>query len=214
MSRLGNRVTVRSYRGVVDSIERRIYRFDRWRLPTPHGLSVRALVYAIVTFIAVLLVGSLPLVGQLFELLPASIRWIVVPIGAGWLLASWAPDGRAPHHALVSAARYLLAAKHLAGLRRCPAIGAELLAGAEIQVAPSGDEPCFRAGVVKGPAKVTIRYPAVVTAERLPHGVCGAASEIAPQAKRLRVRGVDSSTRPLARAKTISVPAGKEMRFE
>ena len=214
MSRLENRVSVRSYRGVVDQVERRIYKFDRWRLPAPHGLSVRALTYTIGAFVVVLIAAKLPLVSVALGVLPPSIRLIALPVGAGWALASWAPDGRAPHHALISALRHLRAPKHLSGLRRCPPIGAELLGVAEIQVAPSGDEPDFRSGVVKGPARVGLRYPAEVSLEGIPRRARGEGAELASEAKRLIVRPLEQARGPLGRGRVISVPAGKQMRFE
>lgn len=205
MAQAAERVPIRSYRGVIDSVERRIFRIDRWRIPKPDGLSVRAVVYTIATFIAVLLVGRLPVVGQILGLMPTSVRLVALPILGGWGLSSWAPDGRAPHHALISAVRYFRLPKHLAGLRPCPALGTQLAPVAGVSIAAGVDESTYRPGSVKGPAVLTLRYPAEVTVE-------GRGGELAT-AKRLRISAPEGRVRPMPQGHVLEIPAGKEVRF-
>ena len=207
-------VTVRSYRGVVDEVERRIFRIDRWRLPTPYGVPVRAVVYAVVAFFASLVAARLPVLGLLVGAIPSSVRLIALPLVAGWGLSAWRVDGRAPHRALASVALFLGRAKTRAGLRPCPRIGARLAPVAAVQIAPSGDEPRFRRGRVKGPATITVAYPARIALSGAARGVGKSATERLATARRLRVRAIGRTTRSLAVARTLRVPVGKEVEFE
>lgn len=206
---LSRGVSVRSYVDVVDVVERRIFRIDRWRLPTPHGVSIRAVAYAAASFVAVLVAGSLPGVGELLGLLPGSVHYLAFPALAGWALSSLWIDGRSAHHALVAALRHRLRACTLAGLRTAPGIGTTLAPIAAVQIAPTGDDPDYRAGRVRGPAAVTLRYPAEISLEQswAVGSACGVAG-----AKRIRVCQLVG--RPLVRGHEIRIPAGGEVIFE
>jgi hypothetical protein len=205
------RVAIRSYRGVLDEVERRIFRLDRWRLPTPHGVPVRSVGYALVCLIAVIAASSLPLVGPLLGLLPDSLRLAAVPALCGWALATLRLDGRPPHRALASAARYLTMPRSLSGLRPCPAVGSELAPLKAVELAAVGDGSELRAGRLRGPARVTLRYPAraVLGGARFrsgePRGRLAAA-------RRITLTVAPRGRRPLGRARTLKVPAGGEVR--
>lgn len=190
-------VAVRSYRSVLDGLERRIYRLDRWRLPTPHGVSVRSIVYVLAVLATVAVAGRLPVAGAGLSLVPDSLRWLGVPLTGGIALAAWAPDGRPPHAALRSLVRFWLWPRTLAGLRRCAPVGAELAALGRVQLAPSGDEPRYRRGRVRGPARVVLRYPARV--ER--------------RGSRLSLRSAGPG-RALSRGVELRLGAGGELRVE
>ena len=205
-------VPVRSYRDVVDVVERRIFRIDRWRLPTPHGVSVRGLAYAGACFAAVLVASGLPGTGPLLGLLPPSVRYLALPVLGGWALSSLSIDGRPPHHALFAAGRHRLGARTVAGLRRASAVGCELTPLAAVQIAPAGDEARYRAGRVCGPATVTLRYPAEVTVERSSRPIAGERASGLAGARRVRVRAL--SGRPLVRGQEIQVPDRAEVVFE
>lgn len=187
-------VTVRSYRAVVDEVERRIYRIDRWRLPTPHGVSVRALAYAVGCVVGIAALSGLPVVGAVLGLLPDPLRLLGLPIASGWALSALRIDGRPPHRALLAATRYIGLPRHWAGLRSCPPVGAVLAPVEAIEIAPSGDEPALRRGRVRGPARITVRYPARVAVER-----GGRKAAVTASGQRLR---------PLVRGGSIRVPAG------
>lgn len=202
-------VAVRSYRAVLDDLERRIYRVDRWRLPAPGGVQVRAILYTIAAAVAVMTAAKLPAVGELLGVLPVGVRVVALPVLAGWALASWRIDGRAPHHALAGLARYWLRPRTLAGLRGTVAVGAHVVPVLAVQIAPSGDEPAYRRGRVRGPARLVLRYPARLEVER---GRGGAASALAA-AKRVRVRGL-GERRALSRGRELRVPEGAEVVFE
>lgn len=206
-------VKVRSYRGVVDEVERRIFRIDRWRLPTPYGVPVRAVVYGAVAFFASLVAARLPLLGLFVGAIPSSVRLLALPLVAGWGLSAWRVDGRPPHRALASIATFAARTKTRAGLRPCPRNGARLAPVAAVQIAPSGDEPQFRRGRVKGPATITLAYPARIELGGAARGVGETITERLASATSVRVSGAARTARPLAVARTLRVPEGKEVGF-
>src|SRR6266568_1835288 len=107
---------VRSYRYVLDKVERRIYRVDRWRLPWRGGITVRALLYAITCAVAMIVAARLPIVGLPVAAIPASLR-LALALAGGVGLAAFEPDGRAAHHALWALTRYLASPRTRSGLR-------------------------------------------------------------------------------------------------
>jgi len=203
-------VAVRSYRAVVDDVERRIYRVDRWRLPMPGGIEVRAILYTVGSFVALATAAKLPLAGQLLAQLPPGLRYLALPVLIGWGLSAWRIDGRAPHYALVAACRFACGARTLAGLRPTSPVGTQRASVAALQIAPAGDEAAYRRGRVRGPARVTLRYPARLEVER--SGGADVESALA-RAKCLRVSGVGEKTRPLSRGRELHVPDGAEVRI-
>jgi hypothetical protein len=66
-----DRLEIRSYARIFDS-DRRVYRVEQWTLPVPGGVSLRALAWFGGSLLAVILLGSLPLVADALELVPAS----------------------------------------------------------------------------------------------------------------------------------------------
>lgn len=206
-------VAVRSYRDVVDIVERRIFRVDRWRIPSPGGISAAAIGYFVATLVAVLALSKLPATGQLLGAVQPALRYIGIPLVCAWALVSWQVDGRRPHHALLAGVRHRLAARTLAGLRRAPAVGTRLAAVETITIAPCGDEPRYRSGRVRGPATVILRYPAELAVERRrSFGRRRRAAELS-QAKRIRV-SARGRARPLVEGHAIRVPEGGEVVFE
>ena len=123
-------VAVRSYRDVVDVVERRIFRIDRWRLPTPHGVPVRAIGYAL-AILGLVLARRRPAGDRARCSRPCRRRCATSPLPAigGWALQAATLDGRPPHHVLFAATRHRLGARTLAGLRPAPAVGSRARAG-------------------------------------------------------------------------------------
>ena len=205
-------VAIRSYRAVLDDVERRIYRVDRWRLPAPGGVQVRAIAYTVGAAVLVAAASGLPLVGSLFGILPASVRYLALPIAAGWGLASWRIDGRAPHHALAALGRFAVRARTLSGIAPSPTVGVQQAPVAAVQIAPAGDEPVYRAGRIRGPARVVLRYPARLefdgAGRRTPPG------ERVARARRVLVSGVEGGERPLVVGHELRVPDGAEVVFQ
>lgn len=205
-------VAVRSYRPVVDEVERRIYRLDRWRLPNANGVSIRAIAYGLGALAVVWFVSRLPIVGWPLGALPASVTFGALPILAGWLLASVPVDGRAPHHVLWSALRHMASPRTVASLRPCPAIGAQISPVETVEIAAVGDQDRYRAGRVRGPAVVTLRYPARIELERVSRHAGTGRDERLAATKRIAVVPVGAA-RPLPHARTLRVPAGKQVEF-
>ena len=186
--RPSGRVAIRSYRGVVDEVERRIFRLDRWRLPTPHGVPVRGVGYALACLLALLVATGLPLIGAVLGLVPDSLRLLVLPALGGWAMASLSIDGRPPHRALLAAARHLVSPKTLSGLRPCPPAGSELAPVEAVEIAAVGDGPRLRAGRVRG-------RPGSPSATRLGRGLRVAAA--ARGGRLWPARGGSRSWRPV-----------------
>lgn len=198
-----DRVRVRSYRAVLDSVERRIFHLDRWRLPMPQGVSLRALLYTLATAFGVLVAARLPLISAVLALLPPSALYMGLPVLTGWALASLRIDGRPPHHVLRSGVSYTIGPKTLAGLRPCLASGSSYTPVEAIQIAPSGDEPLYRRGRVRGPATILLRYPAEIT-------IVGRDLK---STRRLRVASCRGG-RPMPVGRKVEVPAGAEVLFD
>ena len=57
-------MVIRSYRRVFE-VDRRIYRVDRWALPVPGGVPLRAVGYFAAALLAVIAAGELPGTGEL-----------------------------------------------------------------------------------------------------------------------------------------------------
>src|SRR3954470_3856349 len=106
---MADRVMIRSYRRVF-MVDRRIYRVDRWALPVPGGVPLRAVGYFLAALVVVLLLGRIPGVGEV----SAPIRLVVIPLGLAVLGAQAAPDGRVAHRFAADWIRFRLRAR-----RRC-----------------------------------------------------------------------------------------------
>jgi hypothetical protein len=199
---------------VVDVVERRIFRVDRWRVPHPGGIPAAAIGYFAVALAAIAILGRLPILGVVLGATQPALRYLGIPAICAWALSSWQVDGRRPHHALASVIRSRLGARTLSGLRRTPASGARLALCDGATVAPSGDEPRYRAGKVRGPATIVLRYPAAVAVQGARRGSAGDPEAAIARAKRLRVRALGREPRPLVDGRAIAVPEGAEVVFE
>jgi hypothetical protein len=208
------RVPIRSYR-VVFRLERRIFQIDRFRLPFPYGVEVRALLYTLAVYAVVFLASSVPVLGTLLGLLPAPVHWGLCPLGVVFAMVKLKIDGRPPHCVLASVIRWAAHPKQLAGLRPCPAAGFTFAPLRGLWMRPDWQAERYRKALITGPAKVTLRYPATVEVrsalgERLgrrfraenPRGIA---------ARRLLI-SADSET-PMFVGKTVRIPAGGEVRF-
>lgn len=216
---------IRRYQAVTDRVARRIYKLDRWRIPLPSGLPAISLAYLVGWVAAIAVLSKLPLVGRFVELLPPSFVWVAIPLVGSWALTTLRVDGRAPHRALVALCMWRLRPRTVVAGRRCPEVGSTVVPIAGLAIAPSGDEPRYRAGRVRGPAVLTLRYPAELCVERRRRTRLRAwrrrtAADVEDsrqtgelEATRLRVRGVAGDA-PLRRGAELRVPAGGEVVFE
>jgi hypothetical protein len=151
------RLPIRSYR-VCFSLERRIHRIDRWRLPIPFGVPLRGIGYGAALLLAMLLLGRLPGVGPVFSQIHPALRLVIVPGCGGYLLYRWEIDGRPAHIALASMVRLHLRPRRIMAFRPMPATGSVVHLG-DVPVAPDESMARLRRGAVRGPATVLLRYP-------------------------------------------------------
>jgi hypothetical protein len=93
---MADRLVIRSYRRVFE-VDRRIYRVDRWALPVPGGVPLRGLAYFAATICLVVVLGALPVTGELVAVLTAPLRYVVLPLAVAVLGTQAAPDGRTAH---------------------------------------------------------------------------------------------------------------------
>lgn len=186
-------LTIRSYR-LCFRLERRIHKIDRFRLPFPWGVPLRSIGYAAAALLAVLLLGRLPIFGQLLGGLHPALRYAILPVAAGYLLTELALDGRPAHWALAAAARYLTRPRRVACCRAVPAPGTILWLG-EIVIAPDERGGAYRPARIQGPCRLLLRYPGQGTA----------------RGRRLMLE--QTSERPMVRGKLLSLADGQELRL-
>ena len=91
------RVAVRAYGHRVFRVERRLYRIERWRIPVPGGIPLRAAAYTVAKLLVVLAAGRLPGLGALIALAHPAYPYVLLPLAVGVLGSQVAPDGRATH---------------------------------------------------------------------------------------------------------------------
>ena len=89
---------IRSFR-VVFSLERRLFKVDRFRLPFAYGVPLRAIAYAAAALAAVAVAAQLPLVGTLLALVPPPVRFVAVPFAVAAVLTRVRVDGLPAHRA-------------------------------------------------------------------------------------------------------------------
>src|SRR3954449_131986 len=88
-SRADRAMVIRSYRRVFE-VDRRIYRVDRWALPVPGGVPLRAVGYFAATLLVMIGAGTLPAFGAISP----PLRFVVIPLAVAVLGTQAAPDGR------------------------------------------------------------------------------------------------------------------------
>ena len=155
---MAERVVIRSYRRVFE-VDRRIYRVDRWALPVPGGVPLRAVGYFAAAVLAVVILGAVPLTSELVELLSAPLRYVVLPLAIAVLGTQAAPDGRTAHRFAFDWARFRWRA-HRRSAGRAVALEKEPVRwDGELAVRWDADCPRLGRGRVKGPARVTFNVP-------------------------------------------------------
>jgi hypothetical protein len=156
--------TIRSFR-VVFELERRIHRIDRWRIPVPYGVPLRGVGYALAALAGVLALQKVPVAGEPLRLLAPPLRLVILPIGVAYLLSRLRIDGRPAHRFVFAWLDYVAGPKFISSFRRAPAPGS-LDWVSEVTLAADGRAARPRAGVVEGPARILVRYPARARARR------------------------------------------------
>jgi hypothetical protein len=148
---------IRSYR-LCFALERRIFRVDRWRIPAPYGVPLSGLAYAALALMAILLLERLPVTGEMLGVLHPALRLVILPVGVAYAACRLCVDGRPAHAAALAWLRWRIRAERVVAFRRARADRVEVLHDV---VAPvDGLEARYRRCVVRGPAQVTLRYPA------------------------------------------------------
>jgi hypothetical protein len=159
---------IRSYRRVFD-LERRLYRIDRLRL-NPGGVPVRGIVYFLALLSAVLITGSLPLIGACARAIPWYVRDLALPAASATLLSVIRVEGRPFHLAAAALVRYRLGPRRLDGVRPSRPRG-ERWWPSEIVLLPDGGDSRLRRLCYTGPGAVLVAIEherACRTAERGP----------------------------------------------
>jgi hypothetical protein len=151
------RLAIRSYR-MCFSLERRIHRIDRWRIPVPFGVPLRGIGYAAALLVGLLVLGQFPVIGSAVNAIHPAIRLVVAPGVGGYLLYRWEIDGRPAHVALLSIARLRFGPRRIMAFRRMPATDTAVRLG-DVALAPDESTARMRRGTVRGPATVVLRYP-------------------------------------------------------
>lgn len=149
-------IAIRGYH-VCFRLERRVHKIDRWRVPVPYGVPLRAVGYAAVAFVAVLILGSLPLIDPLLDVLGPWVRYAMLPVGIAWAAYRWKIDGRSSPATAVSWLRWRLGRQRISACRGATPTGPVTLA--DVTVAPDERSSRLRPAVIEGPAKVVFRYP-------------------------------------------------------
>ena len=149
---------IRSYRRVFE-VDRRIYRVDRWALPVPGGVPLRAVGYFVAALLAVIVVGSLPAVGALVAGVSAPLRFVVAPLAVAVLGIQAAPDGRVAHRFAWDWLRLRLRARRRCAGRVVPLEGEPVLWDGELALRWDGEGAQLRRGRVRGPVRVTFNVP-------------------------------------------------------
>lgn len=207
-----SRKLVRSYR-LVFRRRWRIHKVQNWRIPLPQGIELRAIGYWAACLAAVAALARLPLIGLGVSAIPPSVRLVAAPVAAAWALSRWEVDGRSPHRALLGLIAHRLRPRELAGLRRCPPVGSELVPMERLIAAPDPVASTYPRCRIAGPAELLLRYPVAVEPEGIPRGSGDGPEEKVAAATRWRIRETSTAT-PLHQGHVLQIPDGKEVLFE
>jgi hypothetical protein len=147
-------MVIRSYRRVFQ-VDRRIYRVDRWALPVPGGVPLRAVGYFLGALLAALALGRLP--G--FTGISAPIRLVVIPLAVAVLGTQAAPDGRVAHRFALDWLRLRWRARRRSAGRAMPLEGEPIPWHGELAVRWDCDAARLHRGRVREPAHITFQVP-------------------------------------------------------
>src|SRR3954464_15336527 len=149
---MADRVIIRSYRRVFE-VDRRIYRVDRWALPVPGGVPLRAVGYFAATLLVMVLLGE----GVAF--LSPPLRYVVLPLAVAVLGTQAAPDGRSAHRFAWDWLRFRLRARRRCTGRAVALEGEAVECGGVLGVCWDRHDAVLHRARVRGPARVTFAVP-------------------------------------------------------
>ncbi|MDA0173400.1 conjugal transfer protein [Solirubrobacter taibaiensis] len=147
---MSDRFVIRSYRRVFE-VDRRIYRVDRWALPVPGGVPLRAVAYFAATLLLAVL---LPL-----AFISAPLRYVVLPLAVAVLGTQAAPDGRAAHRFAWDWLCFRIRAHRRSAGRVVALEGEPVRWDGELAVRWDADAPELQRARIVGPARVTFNVP-------------------------------------------------------
>jgi hypothetical protein len=155
---VAERLVIRSYRRVFE-VDRRIYRVDRWALPVPGGVPLRAVGYFAATLLLVIFLGALPATGELIGAVSAPLRFVVIPLAVAVLGTQAAPDGRAAHRFAADWLRFRMRSRRHCGERTVPLEDEPVAWHGELGVCWDEHGSRLAHGRVTGPARITFAVP-------------------------------------------------------
>jgi hypothetical protein len=154
-------VQIRSYH-VCFRLERRIHKFDRWRVPLPYGVPLAGLLYGVAALLAVIVLSRLPVTGWFLGTLHPWFRYAVIPGAIGWACTRWKIEGRALPAVGMALLRWRCSPRRIASFRPAPSLGPAVLE--PITFAPDERGKRLRPGTIDGTGRVILRYPIAATA--------------------------------------------------
>ncbi|HEY7933508.1 MAG TPA: TcpE family conjugal transfer membrane protein [Solirubrobacteraceae bacterium] len=193
---------VRSY-GLVFKIERKLFKIDRWRLPLPGGLEVRAIVYAVTILLGMLVASRLPGIGLILGLLPSPLHWGLIPGGLTFVLLKLQIEGRAPHRVLASLISWYFSERLITATSKAdrPGLHAPI---DTVWILPDWCSGRYRTAEISGPTCVVCRYPLQARVACNRHGEeVGDMHMVNPNYQRIAVR-----------RNTFEIPAGRKLIFD
>src|SRR3954464_8745638 len=155
---MADRVIIRSYRRVFQ-VDPRIYPVDRWALPVPGGVSLRAVGYFAAALLAVVILGGLPVAGELVGMLAPPLRYVVLPVAVAVLGTQVAPDGRSAHRFAADWLRFHWRARRRSAGRVVALEDEPVRWDGELALRWAAHGAELHRGRVKGPARVTFNVP-------------------------------------------------------
>src|SRR4051812_46140834 len=158
---MADRVIIRSYRRVFE-VDRRIYRVDRWALPVPGGVPLRAVGYFAAAVLAVVILGGLPATAALVGMLSPPLRYVVLPLAVAVLGTQAAPDGRTAPRCAGDWLRRGLGARGRSVGRVVALEGEPVRWEGELAVRWDVDGAQLHRARVRGPARVTFNVPTTI----------------------------------------------------
>lgn len=149
---------IRSYRRVFE-VDRRIYRVDRWALPVPGGVPLRAVGYYIAALLTVIFLGAFPATGPLVTVVSAPLRFVVIPLAIAVLGTQAAPDGRTAHRFAADWLRLRLRSRRRCTGQPVPLEDEPIMWHGELAVCADEHGAQLTRGRVTGPARITFSVP-------------------------------------------------------
>jgi hypothetical protein len=159
------RIPIRSYRGIF-SVDRRIYRIERWRLPVPGGVPLRAVLYFVGALVFMLVLRRGPGIGGLLGFVHPAYLYVIFPTAVAVFGTRVVPDGRAPHRFARDWLAFHLRSHRRSAGRTVPLERERVGSGSALAIRPDAHGLDLRCARITGPGEVAFREPVVVSRRR------------------------------------------------